>query len=253
MRTESFTADTLCGYLKKKKVATLLELKKALDTQSTMTIFRKLKQLHYLSSISHSGRFYTLKRVAKFNTKGLWSYKSILFSYHGTLNQTIISLVENSKMGYSAHEIEKLLNIKPNEAFINLIATNSVFREKVSGRYIYFSINLNTRKRQQLLRSNSDGPTHLGDLKPTVLMNELKAAIIIFFSMLNEKQRRVYAGLESMKIGRGGDKIIADLLGLNVKTVTKGRNELLRDKISIDTIRKSGGGRKRIQKKTFHI
>ena len=86
-------------------------------------------------------------------------------------------------------------------------------------------------------------------MKPDILMNELKAAIIIFFSILNEKQRRLYAGLESLKIGRGGDKIISDLLGINIKTVNKGKKELLGDTIKIDTIRDSGGGRKKTQKK----
>jgi hypothetical protein len=93
---------------------------------------------------------------------------------------------------------------------------------------------------------------NLEKMDPVVLMNELKAAIIIFFSLLNEKQRRLYAGLESMKAGRGGDRIVSDLLGINVKTVTKGRKELLADKINIDTIREAGGGRKKIKKNSGH-
>jgi len=58
-------------------------------------------------------------------------------------------------------------------------------------------------------------------------INELKAALIIFFSTLDEKQRRLYAGYESLKIGHGGDKRIADLLDIDPKTVAKGRRELL--------------------------
>ena len=54
-------------------------------------------------------------------------------------------------------------------------------------------------------------------MQPEVLMNEIKASIIIFYSLLNEKQRRIYAGLESLKISRGGDRFISDLLGLNIK------------------------------------
>ena len=89
-------------------------------------------------------------------------------------------------------------------------------------------------------------------MQPDVLMNEIKASIIIFYSLLNEKQRRIYAGLEAMKIGRGGDMIIAELLGLNINTVKRGRNELLQDSVSIDIMnRKPGGGRKKIIKKTL--
>jgi hypothetical protein len=36
-----------------------------------------------------------------------------------------------------------------------------------------------------------------------VLAHELKAAIILFFSLLDERQRRFFAGLESLKIGLG--------------------------------------------------
>jgi hypothetical protein len=81
-------------------------------------------------------------------------------------------------------------------------------------------------------------------------MNELKAALIIFFSTLDEKQRRLYAGYESLKIGHGGDKRISELLDLDQKTVAKGRQELLGGKVNVDRIRKSGGGRKQIKKKS---
>ena len=36
--------------------------------------------------------------------------------------------------------------------------------------------------------------------------DELKAAIILFFSVLDEQQRRLYAGLESLTLGHGGDR-----------------------------------------------
>ncbi|MBT4092082.1 MAG: hypothetical protein HOE30_26640, partial [Deltaproteobacteria bacterium] len=36
-------------------------------------------------------------------------------------------------------------------------------------------------------------------MHPDILLNELKAALIIFYSSLNEKQRRLYAGFECLK------------------------------------------------------
>jgi hypothetical protein len=36
---------------------------------------------------------------------------------------------------------------------------------------------------------------------------ELKAAILLFYSLLDEQQRRLFAGLESIKLGHGGDTI----------------------------------------------
>ena len=59
-----------------------------------------------------------------------------------------------------------------------------------------------------------------------VLPDELKAAIILFFSLLDERERRVYAGLESLKLGYGGDRQMAEILGLDVSTVARGRRDL---------------------------
>src|SRR6266481_970445 len=39
--------------------------------------------------------------------------------------------------------------------------------------------------------------------------DELKAAILLFYSLLDEQQRRLYAGLESFKLGHGGDRQLA--------------------------------------------
>jgi hypothetical protein len=74
-----------------------------------------------------------------------------------------------------------------------------------------------------------------------------------FFSLLDEQQRRLYAGLESLKIGYGGDDFIAKILGLSEKTVAKGRQELLINKIEVDSIRRKGGGRKTIKKKSLRL
>ena len=88
--------------------------------------------------------------------------------------------------------------------------------------------------------------------QPQVLADELKAAIILFFSLLNEKQRRLYAGLESRRLGYGGDRKIAALLSVDVHTVATGRKELL-DKDSdgaYGAIRSPGGGRSPVKNKS---
>lgn len=47
-----------------------------------------------------------------------------------------------------------------------------------------------------------------------------------FYNSLNEKDRRRYAGVEALKIGHGGHRYIADVLGCNRQTVSKGVNEV---------------------------
>jgi len=39
-----------------------------------------------------------------------------------------------------------------------------------------------------------------------VSSDELKAAVFLFYSLLDEQQRRLFAGLQSTKLGHGGDR-----------------------------------------------
>jgi len=55
--------------------------------------------------------------------------------------------------------------------------------------------------------------------------------------------------LESLKIGYGGDKHVASLLGMDPHTVAKGRSEILAGNIDIQRIRKTGAGQIPIEKK----
>jgi hypothetical protein len=250
MPASKYSSKNLFQLLKKKKVATIAELKKALDTTSTMTVFRKLRELNYVSSCTHSGKYYTLERIARFDAQGLWRWKSVVFSAHGTLRDTVQTLVEQSMQGYTATELVKLLELRPNAVLAELVSTNKVTRVKISRVFVYFSKNNIARKRQELARKDCVQQLDVAKMRPTAMAPELKAALIIFFSMLNEQQRRLYAGLESLQRGYGGDKEIADLLNLDPRTVAKGRKELLTESVDDDSMRKEGGGRKEIKKNT---
>ena len=71
----------------------------------------------------------------------------------------------------------------------------------------------------------------------------------MFYSLLDEQQRRLYAGLEALKFGHGGDRKMARLLGLDPDTVAKGRQQLLHGEVLSDRIRKPGAGRPSVEKK----
>ena len=249
MKNKSSDSELLLTCLNDKIIMTIEELKSILRTQNRMTVFRKLSPLGYISSYSHSGKYYSLKRLARYNKYGIWSYKSALFSKNGNLKKTIKFLIESSTQGYTASELNSILKVKVEDALLELVKNKIIIRKKISGIYIYFATASKLSKKQELTRI---GEIQYPDeeMKPTVLMNELKAALIIFFCTLNEKQRRLYAGYESLKIGHGGDKRIAQLLDLDQKTVARGRQELLSGKVNVDRIRKPGGGRKQIKKKS---
>ena len=78
---------------------------------------------------------------------------------------------------------------------------------------------------------------------------EAKAAVLLFISSLDEQQRRLYAGLESLKLGYGGDNYIAELFGLDPHTVARGRCELVEGDWNTERLRTDGGGRQSVEKK----
>ena len=88
MALEKFQSRDIHGLLKKSKVCTLEEIKKALGTESPITVFRKLRELAYQTSYSHSGKYYTLKSTCEFDGDGLWVFRKAWFSVYGTLIDT---------------------------------------------------------------------------------------------------------------------------------------------------------------------
>ena len=120
MRPLSFRSDELRSLLLRSKIATIDELKQALGTSVDVTVFRKLKPLDYLTSYSHRGRYYTLREVARFDEKGLWSHATVWFSQAGTLLSTAESFVNHSPRGFFADELARALHVDVQDALHQL-------------------------------------------------------------------------------------------------------------------------------------
>ena len=251
MRPQKFGPQTLADLLKREKVATIEDLKSALGTTSRMTVFRKLSALGYLTSYSHRGKYYTLETLPRFDSQGLWSHGDIRFSRAGTLVATVESFVTESEGGYFVCELDKILRVDTRSVLQNLVAQERLSREKVSGWYLYCIPDASTRREQLRARTILEAELMLahGLREQQVSPDELKAATILVYSGLDEKQRRLSSGLESLRLGYGGDRKVADLLGMDVHTVARGRKELLTEDLDPDRVRNPGGGRKPIKKK----
>ena len=248
MMIEKYSARDLEVYLKKNKVARIADLMNTIGTKSRNTVLRKLNELGYETDYSHNGIFYTLKRLCEFNENGLWSHRKICFSVFGTLLNTGKHFVEESDAGLSVAELDDALYVSTKLALMTLNRVGKLSREKHGGVFIYFSSDKRQMERQILMRAEELG-VDFNKIDETVLGHELKAAIVLFFSMLDEQQRRFFAGLESMKMGQGGDAKVAGILGIDPHTVSKGRKELLDRDFDLGKIRKKGGGRRSIEKK----
>lgn len=251
MSQKKIKHEKVSEYLIQHNIGTLDQIKEVLGTNSTMTAFRKLKFLNYLSSYSHRGKYYTLTSIPDFNEIGLWSCDSIWFSKYGNLIETVKIFVDQSESGLSAKELSDVLHVDVKQALFKNFKQNQLYRDKISDTYIYFSL-IPEKKRQQIaMRKNETSTLAMLDFHYDMdeFRHELKAAIILFYSLLNEKQRRLFAGLESFKLGHGGDRKIAELLGLSPYTVAKGRKELTGGRVSSERVREKGGGRKAVEKK----
>jgi hypothetical protein len=250
MRPLSFRSDALRTLLRRNKIATLDDLKQALGTAVDVTVFRKLKPLDYLTSYSHRGRYYTLREIASFDERGLWSQADVWFSRFGTLLATTEEFVQRSPRGYFADELAPLLHVAVQDALHQLAQQQRVARQILSGRYLYTATEPTVQRRQLRARhSAATLPTVVDASVLEVAPEEVKAAILLFYSLLDEQQRRLYAGLESLKLGRGGDGQLADFLDLDPHTVARGRQQLLAQDVEVDRARRVGAGRKPVEKK----
>ncbi|MBT4195024.1 MAG: hypothetical protein HOE12_11895 [Gammaproteobacteria bacterium] len=252
MRAATFSNNPLKILLKRDKVATMDDLKSALDTHAPITVYRKLSELGYLTSYTHGSRYYTLESIPHFNEQGLWSYQSIGFSIHGTLLKTLVYFIDSADDGFFSEELESLLQVNVKPSLLKLFKQGNVTRKKHLGRYLYCAAE-SSRKKQQIASrqaNNASQGTRGIVMGSDWVSDEIKAAIIIFVSLLDEKQRRLFAGLESLQFGHGGDSWIAKLLNLDPHTVSKGRRQLLERDIHLPGMRASGAGRPKVKKNT---
>lgn len=251
MKTPRFRVEDIGKLFRRKRIVTMEELKEALGTRVRVTVFRKLRELCYHTSYSHCGRYYTLDEIAAFDHLGLWLVGQVGFSRHGTLLATIEALVRTSEAGYFADELEDILGVGVHGSVLKLVKQGRIARERISRRYLYCTEDTSTRRRQIRARGilESAEGVERGFVDIDVLPDEIKAAVVLFFSVLDEKQRRLYAGLEALKLGHGGDRTVADLLSLDVNTVARGRRELMRRDIEVERTRRAGAGRRRLEKK----
>ena len=251
MASERFSAESIARLLRRQQIATMDELKEALGTRVDMTVFRKMRRLPYLSSYSHGGRYYTLREVAGFDEWGLWTCRNAHFSQFGSLVDTVEIFVNRAVRGYVASELTAELQVEAKEPLLKLVRQRRLAREAVAGLYVYCSAEP-ARRRQQLI--TRELPAERG--RAFALMreggaesDEAKAAIVLFSSLLDERQRRLFGGLESLRLGWGGDREVAEAIGLDPHTVAKGRRELLERDVAVDRLRRPGGGRPSNEKK----
>lgn len=79
------------------------------------------------------------------------------------------------------------------------------------------------------------------------LINQIRGKYECLSGVLNERSLRLWAGTEAEAIGRGGQKIVSEAIGMHKNTVLSGVKEIRGERGFIEKgrIRKRGGGRKK--------
>ena len=117
------------------------------------------------------------------------------------------------------------------EPLRHLVQQHRLSRTEIEGQINYTAtIRAPVRHSQIMARRSAQAVLMAVEKPPTNLQlspKELKAAILLFYALLDEQQRRLFAGLESLRLGHGGDTLLADFLGLDAHTVARGRQQLL--------------------------
>jgi hypothetical protein len=203
--------------------------------------------LDYRASYSHAGKYYTLAEVGRWSEQGLWVWEGIRFSLHGTLLVTLQYLIDRAPAGGFAEELESEVGVRVHNALATLQQRAGVKRHQIGGAFLYVSASGGERQLRRRLRSLAAAAA-----QPAMPMQRedpgLAEALHQFMATLNERQRRLYAGFESLKRGRGGDRTVAAMTGLNAKTVARGRHELIAGDVNIDRVRAPGAGRPSVKK-----
>ena len=186
--------------------------------------------------------YYTLKSIPRFDAQGLWLARGVWFSRQGTLLNSAEAAVQEAPAGQVASELEARLHVPVKDVLLQLVWARRVERQDFHGLYLYTAKERTRRQQQRAARQALWGKV---DPEP----DPRRAAMVLFYSLLDEQQRRLYAGLESLKQGHGGDRRLAEILGLDEQTVARGRQELLAAKVLRGRVRQPGGGRPRAEKK----
>jgi hypothetical protein len=177
MLTQPDAQKALRTLFKKNRVARLAEIYTVLHTTSRMSAIRRLRELDYLSSYSHGGRYYTLPAVAHFDAQGLWRYEDVGFSRFGTLKDTLIQLIDPSIAGKTHEELERQLGIRVHNSLLDLVRRARISREATAGQFVYLSIDPD-KAQEQLACRHKHRADSVQDVLPDGIVVEVLAEII---------------------------------------------------------------------------
>lgn len=127
------------NFIKSRRVVQMRDLFEAVESTSRMTVFRRLSGVEYLCSYTHTGRYYTLFDIARFDSDGIWFYDDIGFSQNGSLKNTVTYLVDNGDGGKFHSDLQRQLRVRVHNVLLDLVRSKQIKRTKFEGQFLYLS------------------------------------------------------------------------------------------------------------------
>jgi hypothetical protein len=177
-------AEILQARFKRRPVLSMVELCKAVAA-TERTVARALKETGYLSSYSHAGKYYTLQSIPSFDTQGLWLYRNIGFSKHGTLRATIGVLVKEALAGHTHEELQAILQLRVHDTLRDLVRAGIIGREQVDAVYVYVAADPKVA-RAQVAKRLAVALTAMGRTEDRVL--DLACVVEILLIVIRRQQ-----------------------------------------------------------------
>lgn len=134
---ETSIAQPISALFRKTPVMQMPDIERGVGPRSRRSLFRDLAALGYLSSYTHTGRYYTLVSAPEFDADGLWRYQGIGFSRDGTLKATVQRLVETADAGRTQHELRLRLGVRVHNPLLDLVEDTKLGRESIGNEYVY--------------------------------------------------------------------------------------------------------------------
>ncbi len=115
---------------------------------------------------------------------------------------TAEAFVRSSMAGYSAAELKDILHVKTKHALTHLVRCGRLKREQMGSVYVYLPPEGSAARQQRNARKifSKQSSAALIVSNPDLAAEKAKATVLLFCTMLDERQRRLYAGLESLNL-----------------------------------------------------
>ena len=124
-------------------------LQKFFHGRSERSLSRDLKEADSISSYSHAGRFHTLRKIPRFDSRGLWLFNDVGFSRYGTLGATIEHWVNHSAAGHTYSELKEWLALRIENVLLDLTEKKRIRRAGEAREYVYYSMEEVSAARQR--------------------------------------------------------------------------------------------------------